>query len=160
MENSPAPHLPRAVPPPVAVARAPAPGRGRRAFSLIELTAVVMIIAVLAAIAATRMSRLVGESDRNATAATVIELQKAVDRYYGEHGEYPNAADLGPQLTQYTDAAGNVSATRSAAHPFGPYVKATPPIHPGPAGTALLWKPAAADAKWVYDPSVGQVRPN
>jgi prepilin-type N-terminal cleavage/methylation domain-containing protein len=149
-----------APPPPVVTARAAKSGRGRGAFSLIELVAVVMIIAVLAAIAASRLSRMVGEADRNATAATVIELQKAIDRYQGEHGDYPTAADLGPQLTRYTDSAGNVSATRSVAHPYGPYIKAAPPLHPGPAGTALLWKPTAAEAKWVYDPSVGQVRPN
>ena len=124
-----------------------------------ELTVVVMIIAILGAIAATRMARVTGDADAQATAATVAELQKAIDRYHGEHGKYPAAADLGPQLTRYTDANGNVAAARSAEFQYGPYMKATPPIYPGPAGVALLWKKNLSAAKWVYNESTGEVRP-
>jgi type II secretory pathway pseudopilin PulG len=119
---------------------------------------VVMIIAILGAIAATRMSRFAAEAERNATTATVRELQKAIDTYHVEHGAHPAAATLGPQLTRYTDPAGNVSDVRSDTFQFGPYLKATPPLYPGPAGTALLWKPTSAAAKWVYDEATGEVR--
>ena len=123
-----------------------------------ELTVVVMIIAILGSIAATRMARVTEDAGDHAQAATVVELQKAIDRYHGEHGEYPRAVDLAVQLTQYTDPKGNVAAARSAAFRFGPYLKAAPPIHPGPNGVALLWKETLSSAKWVYDEATGDVR--
>ena len=133
--------------------------RRRTAFSLVELTVVVMIIAILGAIAATRMSRFAGDAEQGATAATVGQLQKAIDSYHAEHGgSYPAAAMLGPQLTQFTDDAGNPSPTRSGGFQFGPYLKAMPPLYPGPAGTALLWKGDAAAARWVYVEATGEVR--
>ena len=118
-----------------------------------------MILAILTAIAATRMSGFAGDADRTATATTVRELQKAIDCYHGEHGTHPSAAMLQPQLTQYTDLLGQVDDARSEQFRFGPYLKSTPPIHPGPqAGIALLWKASAADAQWVYDEAAGEVR--
>ena len=121
---------------------------------------VVMIIAILGAIAATRLSRMTDDPDAQSTAATLVELQKAVDRYHGEHGRYPAAAALESQLTQFTDSEGNVSASRSPVFRFGPYLKKAPPIHPGRAGVALLWRKSLAAAKWVYDEASGEVREN
>ena len=117
-----------------------------------------LIIAILGAIAATRMSQVTDSAGEHAEAATLVELQKAVDRYHGEHGKYPAAANLKAQLTTYTDADGNAAAARSAEFRYGPYLKAAPPIYPGPAGVALRWKKNLSAAKWVYHESTGEVR--
>ena len=90
--------------------------------------------------------------------ADAAALQEAFARQPTHRPMRDAAADLAARLTQYTDANGNVAAARSAVFRFGPYLKSTPPIYPGPAGVALLWKKSLSSAKWVYDEATGDVR--
>ena len=115
----------------------------RRAFSLIELVIVIVILGIIAAIAIPRIgsgSRNAGES---ALRANLASLRNAVDWYYGEHHNvYPgtNPDGLGggadseaafvSQLTMYSDTNGNVSASKDPAFPFGPYIRVDIPELP------------------------------
>ena len=134
---------------------------GAAAFSLIELTIVVMIIAIIAAIAARRLSRHSEQAATNAIAQDMSTLQTAIETYRAEHGGYPEADKVAEQLTKYTDVFGNVSATRTAPYTYGPYVRNIPPLAAGPArGAHKIAATAANDVGWVYNAATGTLTPN
>jgi general secretion pathway protein G len=100
-------------------------------FSLIELVVVIVIIAIIGAIAIPKMSRGSAGAGDSALTQDLSVLRSAVDLYNAEH---PTAQLSGAtaiptlisNLTEYTDANGaNLSATKTAAAIYGPYVRGT-----------------------------------
>jgi len=152
--------------------------RKRSGFSLIELVIVVVIIGIIAAIAIPRMSRGSQGAADNALAGDVSVWRSALDLYQAEHGGvYPkdNTTILN-QLTQYTDASGNVSSTKDTTHVYGPYLRAVPPlpvsdpsgVQSTPKGSSTIGATAAGGPPsaivsgsygWLYD-GAGNVYPN
>lgn len=134
----------------------------RRGFSLIELTIVLAIIIIVAAIAAPRFSRGVEGASSSALAADLSRLNRAVDIYAAEHGGlFPTTADIAEQLTGYTNAAGDVSVVVTAEHIYGPYLRFIPPVPHGPnRGKAAIGAAAAPGIGWIYDPATGRITPN
>lgn len=115
------------------------PRLGARAFSLVELVIVVVIIGIVAAIAVPRISSGATSASANALEATITNVRKAIDIYYAEHGSYPgyNPSDGSPdgtrfqnQLLMYSDDKGNTNVGRTAAYRFGPYLRAPFPKNP------------------------------
>lgn len=99
-------------------------------FSLIELVIVVVILGTIGAIALPRLSHA-GQSDDEKTLAGDMALwRNALDLYQADHnGAFPkDSTTLAAQLTGYTDANGETSPTKDALHPFGPYLRAIPPL--------------------------------
>jgi prepilin-type N-terminal cleavage/methylation domain-containing protein len=144
----------------------------RRGFSLIELVIVVVIIGIIAAIAIPRMSRGAEGASEAAVEGNLSVLRSAIDLYATEHeGTFPG---LGPggstfiaQMTQYTDNVGGVSATKTATHIYGPYLRKMPICptgsHKGQTGVAApaTLPPSAevsgANVGWLYDAATGQI---
>lgn len=106
-------------------------------FSLIEVVIVVVILGTIGAIALPRMSHAGQNADEKALAGDMAVWRNALDLYQADHGgAYPkDNTTLAAQLTGYTDASGEVSSTKDAAHPFGPYLRGIPPL-PGFDGIA------------------------
>jgi general secretion pathway protein G len=65
----------------------------RRAFTLIELLLVLVILAVLAAVVVPRMTSRVGESRRSATIASISNLESAMEQFEIDCGRYPTSAE-------------------------------------------------------------------
>ena len=134
----------------------------RRGFSLVELVIVVVIIGIIGAIAIPRLSR----GSEGATEAAITQntavINRALEHYAAEHrGSYPTPALVQQQLTQYTDAAGNVSATRTSTHIYGPYIRSIPPAPAGEApGSTKISVVDAADVGWLYHATEGRVELN
>ncbi len=100
---------------------------------------VVLIISIIAAIAVPRVSSAHRNAEGNAILATLANVRAAIDLYYAEHGRYPgyDPASGNPddqafidQLTLFSDAAGNVSATPKGEFIFGPYLRRPFPTNP------------------------------
>lgn len=130
-----------------------------RGFSLIELVIVVVIIGIIGAIAIPRLSRGVDGADESKLRHDLAVLNKALELYAAEHGgDYPSAANGPAQLTQYTDASGNVSATKNGAYVFGPYLRdapaATGGARPGAKGMGTADAPGIG---WLYSPTHGRI---
>ena len=140
----------------------------RSAFSLIELVLVVVIIGIIAAIAIPKISTGATGTKDAAYKRNLSVLRSAIDRYHAEHGEYPTAAPLSGnrttvmfQLTQYTDAQGNYSPTKSTTFKFGPYLKKIPELNVSDrAGRDKINTSDASGAGWIYDPTTGDIRGN
>ncbi len=128
------------------------PGLTVNGFSLVELVIVVVIIGVLAAIAIPRFSRAADGAADAALKQNLRTMREALEMYKAEHkGAVPKDATAAEQLTQYTDLAGNVSATASDVHPFGPYLHRVPPLPVGiRQGNAGLFWTDAEGVGWLY----------
>ena len=123
---------------------------------------VVVILAVIAAIAIPRLSRGSQGSTDAACARDVQVIQKAIDLYAAEHnGAFPNAAMIADQLTLYTDHAGSTSKAKTAAYPFGPYLRKVPAVPTGPnKGASNISTAPGAGVGWIYDPAEGTITAN
>jgi hypothetical protein len=108
------------------------------------------------------MSRgAIGANESNLTANLRV-LRNAIDLFQTEHeGTYPAVATIDTQLTQYTDISGTVSATKTGAYIYGPYIRSIPPLPVGAKkGKSGI---AAADGGtigWIYDASTGVIKAN
>lgn len=148
--------------------------KGKRfGFSLVELVVVIVIIGILAAIAVPRLSRGSAGAGTAALQANLSLVRNAINMYAAEHNnDFPGdtAADFVAQLTQFTDAKGNVSATRDDDHPFGPYLLSVPACPVGEnSGSADVLVDATNSPPdvvttggegWVYNPNTGDIRAN
>ncbi len=110
-----------------------------RAFSLVEMVIVVVIIGVVAAIAVPRVTTASRQAKVNALEATMATVRQAMELYYADHGRYPGYnpgtgaplnANFPLQLTLYTDEAGNTSTTFGTPFVYGPYLRAPFPANP------------------------------
>lgn len=115
------------------------PDARRRAFSLVELVIVVVIIGIVSAIAVPRFTRAAASATATYVDATVGAVRRAMSHYYAEHGQYPGAdPNTGApnkiafvnQLLLYSDEAGNTNATRGTPFIYGPYLRDPFPTNP------------------------------
>jgi len=140
--------------------------RARNGFSLLELVVVIVIIGLIAAIAIPRFSRGAAGAAEKSLAADLSVLRNAIDLFAAEHGgKYPTLSKIADQLTKYSDSShtSNPVDARDGTHPYGPYVRAIPPLpvgdnagctgfHDGEFGTAGFG--------WWYDQDTGVVQAN
>jgi prepilin-type N-terminal cleavage/methylation domain-containing protein len=139
-----------------------------KAFSLLELVIVVVILGLIAAIAIPRLSRGTAGATDAALSGDLAALRNAIEVFAAEHsGNFPTLAGIEAQLTQYTDDSNTSEPVpkRDERHTFGPYLHAIPPLPVGvcrgkskitgktPPGTDL-------SAGWVYNQKTGQIRAN
>jgi len=135
-------------------------GRGRRAFSLVELVIVVVIMGILAGIAVPRLSSAADNTRKAALGGNLDHIQKATDFYSAEHagrgpgtdpGGAPTAVpkDVVRRLMGRTDENGNVGPGGL----FGPYLRSWPanPINGKLALRVDGALPGAGTHGWRYD---------
>lgn len=135
-----------------------------RAFSLIELVIVVVIIGIVAAIAIPRFSSASANATETALLSNTNLLQKAIDLYAAEHenrgpeidasGSFSaNPDDFAARLVKKTNMQGELGG---AGTEFGPYLRDIPTntnnkqstIHVG--NTAVISATQAASTGWWY----------
>lgn len=104
-----------------------------RAFSLIELVIVVVIMGIIGAIAIPRMGQRVARSRVTALVTTTLRVQEAIDRYTAEHeGRDPAHDQVGSlnlsgllfikHLTRHSTILGNLDINGI----YGPYITRWP----------------------------------
>lgn len=137
----------------------------RRAFSLIELVIVIVIIGIIAAIAVPRMSSAADNASLKSVIGSQSALQKAVDLYTVEHeGVLPHigAADAKTfyfRLLRTSDLDGSINESTGI---YGPYINGIP-VNPINGKNAIRRGGAAAGANthgWRYDTVSGQIEPD
>ena len=134
----------------------------RRAFSLIELVIVVVIIGVLAAIAIPRMSSGADGAKNNAVKANLAVLRQAIELHKAEIGTYPTVADFVNSLTGETTQGGVT---------YGPYLRTVPKVGVGAnadantvgtttATAAILPMAMSGTDGWLYNENTGDIFAN
>jgi prepilin-type N-terminal cleavage/methylation domain-containing protein len=143
----------------------------RRAFSLVEMVMVVVIMGTVSAIAVPRMTRAAAAAQANSLISSVATVRGAVERYYAEHGDYPgynpesravSGTSFLNQLTRYTNEAGNHKDGYGYPFIYGPYLRQQFPVNPvnGLSTVHVKKVPADADpagdaAGWIFVRSTG-----
>jgi prepilin-type N-terminal cleavage/methylation domain-containing protein len=136
--------------------------RKQQGFSLIELVIVVVIIAIIGAIAIPRLSRGSAGAADSALIGNLRILRSAIDLYASEHGgTFPDATNIGTQLTSYSDDQGNTVATKDTTHIYGPYLRAVPSVPVGgKKGQNGIAASTGATVGWLYDSTNGTIKAN
>ena len=139
-----------------------APG-ARRAFTLVEILIVVIILGILATIIIGLFQNSTKDAAANSLKDNLRNVRGQLQLYLAQHGTYPSLASFETQMTQYTDDTGGVSPTRTATHIYGPYILAMPPQ---PCGTnkgkttVTSSSGYTAGYGWGYDPATGTFKAN
>lgn len=76
----------------------------RRAFSLVELIVVMVILGMLAGLVAVRTRGYLINSKQNAAKAEIAEIVKAVETFYADQGRYPTTDEGLEILAAGTDS--------------------------------------------------------
>lgn len=130
----------------------------RRAFTLVELLIVIIIIGILAAVAIPNFGSASQDAKLAALDQNLTCIRAAIELYYHQHNDqYPgdststthrataagaaaahtdDADAFVKQLTVYSDTNGNTCAEKSANFPYGPYIRKAIPDNPLPAAAA------------------------
>lgn len=135
----------------------------RKAFSLVELVIVIVILGIIGAIAVPRMSAGASGAGESAFVTDLAALRNAIELYAAEHaGTYPTTAKIVEQLTEYTDAAGANSATPDSTHIYGPYLHAIPTlkVSTNRGKNGIDGDGTGATTGWVYTATTGVIVAN
>ena len=95
-------------------------------FTLVELIIVIIILGILAALAIPQFTTSTEDAKVSTLKADLAVLRNAINLYYHQHGSAYPGNNIVTQLTQYTNEAGTVSASKDAAFPYGPYLTKFP----------------------------------
>ena len=133
-----------------------------RGFTLVEILIVVIILGILATI----IIGLFQNGTKDAAAASLKDnlrnMRSQLQLYVAQHGGYPALANFEQQMTQYTDADGNVSAVKNATHQYGPYIISMPvlPVGVNKGKSGVTGLTYTAGFGWGYEPTAGIIKAN
>ena len=110
----------------------------RRAFTLLELLAVVVILGILASVIVPRLTSATVQAREVSLAEALRTVRGQILLFESQHGGrragVPAAAPTGPatedefvaHMTRVSDVAGRTAAAGTEGYPFGPYLPAIP----------------------------------
>lgn len=125
--------------------------RKGRAFTLVEILIVVVILGILAAMVVPQFASA-SESARSSNMTGSLQvIRSQLELFESHHNRYPSLLELDTAwnvLTSRTDVAGDVGVV-DGVHIYGPYIMKMP-INPFE-GSESVSDTAAAGVGWVYD---------
>jgi len=143
--------------------------RKSKAFTLIELLTIVVLMSILTSLMVQRFSATTAKAKKAALVHNLAVLRSQLELYQNiHHGKNPEIrANKLPQLTHATNAAGEIGMP-GPGFPFGPYLyvlpenccaesnEGVPVAVPGKVPTGVV----GTTAGWQYDETTGNIWPN
>jgi prepilin-type N-terminal cleavage/methylation domain-containing protein len=152
---------------------------GQRAFTLVEILIVVMILGILATIVVPQMSNASKEAKENTLKDDLRYIRTQIAVFRAQHHDvspgYPNGKpsnapteqDFLDQMSKFSNDKAGTNATASASFPFGPYLQRMPenPLNGKSkikiiGNAAAMGTPNAADELtygWIYKPATQEI---
>lgn len=150
-----------------------------RAFTLVEILIVVVLLGVLAAIVVPALAGWGVAAQRTTLAMNLSLLRRFIPVYTSQHGETPPGYLNGDRSAAPTEQAfvnqatlssnknGQTAAPGTVGFPYGPYISNVPPNPFNRLATVGFIAsgdsfPGAADGDfgWLYNPATGEIRPD
>jgi len=126
----------------------------RRAFTLIEMVVVVLILGIVAAVAVPKMFGTADTARENSTRQQLGMLRTAIELYRGNNnGEYPPGANFCTALQPYLNGPFPAPQFGDAKGKLGVHIDTAKNTNPAVAS------PSGNDG-WVYKPHTGEIRLN
>lgn len=131
----------------------------RRAFTLVEILVVVVILGILGAIVVPQFSTASEDSRDSALKQNLLRMRLQIEYYSQQHnGDYPTLVNFIDQMTLASDETGTTAAPGTPGHHLGPYLQKMPrnPF----TDTVPLGSGAVGTSAWFYDETTGHIAPN
>jgi general secretion pathway protein G len=104
--------------------------RAKRGFTLVEILIVVVILGILAAIVIPQFTEASTEAKLSSLCSDLQTVRSQIELYKVQHNDAVPLPEVGGatwnRMTQYTDIAGNIQATKDATFCYGPYLQKVP----------------------------------
>ena len=143
----------------------------KRAFTLVEILVVVVVLGILAAMVVPKFSNAAATARASMLADDQRVIRMQVEVFAGQHSVAPGYPDCDPAvapteaafvtyMTQSSKITGETAAPGTAGYPYGPYMRIIPanPVN-GLSSVQVIADdgviPAAADGShgWIYQPA-------
>ena len=128
-------------------------GTRRRAFSLIEMVIVIMILGIIAAVAAPRMFDTAEQAEINTTRQQLAVLRNAIEMYRAQNGAYPASGQLPTAMSTLLNGpfpAPTIGPVRGLTGVYYDTTTTSAPVVPVPGNSN----------GWAYKPHNGSLRLN
>jgi general secretion pathway protein G len=104
--------------------------RAKRGFTLVEILIVVVILGILAAIVIPQFTEASTEAKLSSLCSDLQTVRSQIELYKVQHNDILPDPEAGGatwnRMTQYTDIAGTVNATKTVVFCYGPYLQKVP----------------------------------
>jgi general secretion pathway protein G len=133
--------------------------RALKAFTLVEVLIVVIILGILAAIVVPQFSNASSDAKLSSLKTNLQTIRGQIQLYKLQHNDqYPTEAGFTNQMTLASKADHTTAAVGTAGFDLGPYLQAIPPNPYTNANT--IGSGAVGTSDWFYDEDTGTFRAN
>lgn len=133
--------------------------RSYKAFTLVEVLIVVIILGILAAIVVPQFSNASSDAKLSALKTNLQTIRGQLQLYKIQHNDvYPTAANFVNQMTLASKLDGSTAAVGTSGYDLGPYLQSVPTNPYTNAST--VGSGAAGTSDWYYDATTGTFRAN
>lgn len=134
--------------------------RARKAFTLVEVLIVVIILGILAAIVVPQFTDASTDAKVSSLSTNLQIIRGQIALYKLQHDDtLPALATFTDQMTLFSKEDGTTHATDRANYPLGPYLQAIP-NNPYTSTNDVTEDARGATKAWYYDEDTGEFRDN
>ena len=134
--------------------------RVRKAFTLVEVLIVVIVLGILAAIVVPQFTDASTDAKASSLTTNLQIIRGQIQLYKLQHDDtWPALATFTAQMTTFSKADGTTHATDRTNYPLGPYLQAIP-NNPYTGTNDVTADAAAATKAWYYNATTGEFRAN
>jgi len=138
-------------------------GRTAKAFTLVEILIVVIILGILAGISIPKITGVTNVSRETNLKENLWKIRAQIQVYRNQHDGFPDGDAFADQMTGYTNFQGEVADTQDEDHRYGPYLEQMPP-NPVTRDASIRTSsdpsqrrpPGDADGGWWYNEVTGE----
>ncbi len=131
----------------------------RRAFTLVEILIVVIILGILAAVVIPQFADASGDAKLSALQTNLATIRTQLSMYKLQHDDtWPLLSTFTNQMTLSSKADGTTAAIGTSGYPYGPYIISIP--NNPYTGTNTVSAGSADSSAWYYDQATGVFRAN
>jgi len=138
-------------------------GPARRAFTLVEILIVVIILGILAAVVIVNFADIPGTVKETNLKENLSKIRAHIQVYRNQHADLQDGDRFADQLTKPTNFAGDVADVRGGEYIYGPYIEQMPANPMTSLGTirttddpSALFPPGDQNAGWWYNSASGR----